>query len=451
MPTYNYPDLLGYLTGGERLNVGDVQVAMVTRPRVVRAGQPFEVIMVIQSTVDVPVDVIVNLHLPEKDAAGKKARFVSGTPRLVVGLEPGEAGYVTLPVSTMADTAIGRGYKISMDIAAKTPDKGTPVRNPEGGGMFDPDSLNESQRTKLDSLKSLHFVTQARRGLRRGTSLEVSFAVLSGKVGKMVDLKPGWVSLWTLEGSNSDALLLEKYAEMLRLRTLPKLTRNRCAPILQDKVEERFKKAGYPLTLIEATLISRLLTLILEYANASRTGHGSTSGGIYNIGARVAEKQVIPDDVVYSPLPHWVGTFLVAVSRDERIGAVPHKAIPHFAFNDLLRDGITYAFQQIIIATGEDLGDEEEIAQYADNLIEKLDKKGQIDFMQAYLPLVIGGVLAFDQVLLSSEKLPELLHEIRVMLQAREQERTSDNEVIFDMADTIIQQTIKKYGYIDKT
>ena len=40
----NYPDVLGFLTGGQRSNFGSAQVALAVRPRIVRAGRPFEVL-----------------------------------------------------------------------------------------------------------------------------------------------------------------------------------------------------------------------------------------------------------------------------------------------------------------------------------------------------------------------------------------------------------------------
>ena len=60
----NYPDILGFITGGPRLNAGVVQIALATRPRVVRAGRPFEAILLIQNACDANAVSYTHLTLP---------------------------------------------------------------------------------------------------------------------------------------------------------------------------------------------------------------------------------------------------------------------------------------------------------------------------------------------------------------------------------------------------
>ena len=81
--TPNYPDILGAITGGLRCNINVVQLALAVRPRVVRAGRPFEAILLVQNASDVNVDVTATLHLPDKDAAKQKNQFTSHHVRLV--------------------------------------------------------------------------------------------------------------------------------------------------------------------------------------------------------------------------------------------------------------------------------------------------------------------------------------------------------------------------------
>ena len=117
--TTNYPDILGYITGGERCNINVVQLALAVRPRVVRAGRPFETILLVQNASDVDVDVTASLTLPEVDAKKQKGRFLSKKNRLLVGVRPAEVGYVVLPMSSLPDTAVNDGYKIEMEIGVK--------------------------------------------------------------------------------------------------------------------------------------------------------------------------------------------------------------------------------------------------------------------------------------------------------------------------------------------
>ena len=454
MPTnetdYNYPDVLGYLTGSERLNITVVQAAMAVRPRAVRAGRPFEVIMILQNAADCPVDVTVTLTVPEKDAKGNKGRFLVGTERLVVGLEAVEVGMVKLPVSTMPDTAVSESYPLTMDIDVKPLEKPNRIRANEGGGAFDPANVPAERRESLEALKQLTYSVKKKGGLfRSGNTVELNFALLPGKVGKITKMDAGWESLWKLEDAQDDSMFLERYGELIRLHTLPALRRAALYPVLLEKNVKTFEKAGYPLTDIEASVITRLMTLILEYANSKESLHTGIEAGIYDVRSSLNPKERMIQ-VDPPTLPYWLSSFLRAVAKDERLARVPVKAIPHFAYDDLLRDAITLGFQAIEISTGEDLGTPEEMNDYADGVISALKRKGKMDFTHAYMPLILGGVLVFDRILVGDEMLKEVLADIRPMLSERRTERDSDNEAIFDMATLVVNHTLKKFGMFDQ-
>ena len=115
--------------------MGVVQLAGAVRPRVVRAGKPFDVVVLIQNASDARLDVSATVQLPEKDAKKKKGKFVIKADKVVIGVEPAEVGYITVPVSTMPDTAVSPDYQVSVDIDIKPVNKGKPkrVRHAEGG------------------------------------------------------------------------------------------------------------------------------------------------------------------------------------------------------------------------------------------------------------------------------------------------------------------------------
>ncbi len=73
----NYPDILGYVTGGQQMLVSVIQAALALRPEVVPAGRPFEAIVMLQNTTDVNVEVTATVQLPPVDAAKVKRPFLS--------------------------------------------------------------------------------------------------------------------------------------------------------------------------------------------------------------------------------------------------------------------------------------------------------------------------------------------------------------------------------------
>lgn len=443
----NYPDLLGYITGGERYNIGVVQLALAVRPRVVRAGRPFEVIMLVQNASDVNVDVNVRLHIPDRDVNKKKGRFVAPVDQLVVGLQPAEVGYVVLPMSCLPDTGISADYRVGMELNAKPLGKPQRIRLPEGGGLFEPNSLDEATREKVDDLKPLKFSASKRSSLR-GTVLETAFSVMSGRVGALVDLKPGWVSLWSLRDHLDDRMLLLRYMETMKDVVLPALNRNTVYKPLLAETIKRFETINFPLKPIEATFIAKLLTLIVEYAapqQATHGSHGYLAAGSYNLMPLLTAERLASDEPVV--LPRWASGMLRAIVRDERAARYPVQALVRFLYDDLIYDAAVHAFHVIETATGEDLGNDSEIDSYVEQLLRMLSGDVPINFTHAYLPLILGGILIYDRVLLGDEKLGELLDEMREILAERRPDLTSDSEPIYNMAAQLIEQAMMKYGY----
>ncbi len=446
----NYPDILGYITGGERYTLGVAQVALAVRPRVVRAGRPFEVIMLVQNASDSTVDLAFTLYVPERDADKKKGRFVAKTGRLVVAMQAAEVGYVSLPVSCLPDTSSSPDYKIGMEIAAKPLEKAKRIRAADGGGPVEPAHLNPDSAAKLEDLKQLRF-SSAKRTTLRGTVLEAGFGVMSGKVGTIPDLKPSWSSLWTLADHHDDRLLLHQYWETLKLKVLPALSRATVYKPLMEQTRKRFAAAGYELNPLEAGAISKLLTLILEYAapdQASHGSHGYLAAGMYNLQPLLDPKR-LADEAPFT-LPRWASGLLRAIVRSEQAARFPAQAVAQLLYEDLLYDAAIHAFSLIETTTGEDLGDEAERSAYVEEVLAMLKEKDGLDFAHVYMPLALGGVLVYDRVMMEDEKLGELIAGLRDILNERRAELNSENAPIFAIASKLIDQAMMKYGYRGK-
>ncbi|GAB4512318.1 MAG: hypothetical protein OHK0046_11650 [Anaerolineae bacterium] len=443
----NYPDVLGYITDAGRYNVGVVQTALAVRPRVVKSGHPFEVILLMQNAADVKADVTVTVRLP--DAKGKKDYFIIDKEKLVVQLQPAEVGYVVMPVTTLPDTPAGSDYTISVELNVKPLGKPTRVREIEGEASppLDVEKLPATRRKAVEALQKLKFSIQQKKGglLRSVTGLEVTFGVLAGKTGTPLNLKPGWVSVWTLGEQDDVAELMRRYREVMAIRLLPKIDKAELQPLLLEKTQQRFQEAGYPLTGIEVSAITKLMLLILEYADVTRTAQNIVDAGDYFIKKRL-EKD---DEEGAAPLPNWAETMLRAIARDERVASVPNKAIPHFAYNALLQDAIIYGFKEVGRTTGEEMGTPDEIQSYAETLLEKLSSKGKLHFSYVYVPLVLAGVTVYDRVLLPEEKIADLLEDLRTMLEKREHEFSEEDEedmLMYGLAKRVVEMALRKYG-----
>lgn len=441
--TLNYPDILGYITGGARHNASVAQVALAVRPRVVRAGRPFEAILLIQNAADVEVDIAVTLQLPPEDAKKKPNRFIVKTDKLVVGLRPAEAGYIMLPITCLPDTAISDSYKIAMSIDIKPLGKANRVRAGAGGGEVALEYLADETITKMNDLKKLSYST-TRRGLI-GTTLEAPFNILTAEIGRLTDLKAGWVSLWRLSDHRDDRLLLAQYRDVLENKVLSQIKRmNLHAPLIQTTLD-RFRRAGYDLQQAEAHYIAKLLIHMLEMAAPLEDTYDYLGDDYYNV--TLTLKKGGPAEGPLQ-LPAWCKGMLKAIETSASAADQPPKVFSTILYDELLRDAIRHGFHMIAKATGEDLGSEQERRDYAEQLISKI-QTGQpaLTFSDVYMPLVLAGVIIYDRAVLKTEKIGEMLTELSRQLKSRYAEVNADNELVYHMAEQLLDRSFQKFGY----
>ncbi len=443
--TTNYPDILGTITGGTRYNVNVAQVALGLRPRNVHAGRPFEVILLIQNASDIDIDVTATLQLPQQDAKKKPKRFIAKSERLVVGLRPAEVGYVMLPVNSLPDTAIGEGYKVGVGIDVKAQGKPRRIRANDGGGQVNPEYLSEEISSNLNDLKKLSYSTN-RRGLM-GTVLEAPFNVMSAQIGQLIDLKPAWVCLWKMSDHHDDSLLLTQYAEKLQTLVLPKLKRETLYPPLYEATAQRFQQSGYDLQPPEIHYITKLLVYILELAAPDENSHDYLKDEHYDV--QLALKRVMRGEQDALTLPAWCKGMLKAIEANPTIAVEqPAVALASTGYEELLRDAMRLGFQMITTSTGEKMGSDEDMQEYADKLVGKLQAgKPVLSFSDVYLPLLMGGVIIYDRAVLKAEKMGEMLTELSRIVKSRYAEINADDDMVYHLAAQVVDRALQKFGY----
>lgn len=438
----NYPDILGAITGGARTNIGVAQAALAVRPRVPRAGRPFEIILLLQNASDVDVDVTTTLHLPETDAKKQRGTFVTKNTRLIVGLAPAEVGYVVLPATTLPHTAASDMYKISVEIDAKPLQKARRVREPEGGGSFSLDYLKPEARQQVDGLRSLAYSTSKRLGR---SVLEAPLNLMPGTLGQMTDFKPGWVSISKLVDYGDTRPMLHRYGDLLRTMVLPRLKRHELYPSLLEATRQRFGEAGFALQPAEAVLITKLMTIILEYASPNETAHGYIAAGKYSVVPLIDHNPLTletPPD-----LPHWLQGMMQLIDRDARVAEQPVLAVTTLLYEELLFDAANHAFELIERETGEDMGSPAETEDYARSLVSMIRAHGGLDFNRVYLPLVMGGIMINDKMPVSKESPYDLLRSLAAAMQERAVQLGEDEASLLEMTERLIDRTGQKYGF----
>jgi hypothetical protein len=437
----NYPDILGAITGGARCNIGIAQAALAVRPRVVRAGRSFEVILLLQNAAGVDVDVTTTLYLPDVDAKKQRGKFVTRNTRLVIGLAAAEVGYVVLPATTLADTAVSDAYKVAVEVDAKSLHKPSRVRLPEGGGEFSMDYLKPEAREQVESLKTLSFSATKRSGRN---IIEAPLNLISGTLGEIADFKRGWVSICKLVDYGDPRPMLHRYTDLLRVSILPRLKRREVFAPLLETTKARFREAGYPLHEAEAVLLAKLMTLILEYAAPAETAHGFAAAGKYGIIPLIERNPLTIETPPF--LPHWAQGMLQLVDKDGRVAYHPVLALTRLLYEELLFDAAIHAFELVERETGEDLGSPMEIESYARTLASMLKNKEKLGFSRVYLPLVMGGIIVNDKMPASKESPLDVLRGLAAAMQERTSELGEDESALIEMTERLIDRTGQKYG-----
>ncbi len=414
-PQTNLPDVLGAITKGVRLEKGDLQLAIATRPNVIVAGKPFAFVVVAQSVVDCPIDMQVEIHMPERDLKGNNKRFSISRERLLVGLEAAEVGFVVLPALTQPLTAPGDyGFEASFNI--KKLERGASrVRSKEGGKTFDTGILSDEKKKQFAALQKITY--HAESAARLGVKIAGSFRIAAPKGPGMLSnlAQPQWFSLWTMRDHMDETALLERVKDQLDVIKF-KLNRDPLFFPIMNKTQEHFEASGYPLNPGEAVLITKLLTLIMEQYRPN------------------------PENSYFPP---WYMRVARILYDEPRAADHPEYVMTEMAYEQLLRDAVKAGFEMVTAITGQKFGTAEEITQYGQQLSQSLMNKEPVGFTNTYLPLVLGGLISNKRVTMPREvprDTAELLQQ--ELNQRRGTEYDEESQMIFDVAGKLIDREL---------
>lgn len=417
----NYPDVLGYITRGTRKNYDAIECAISTRPDVVSAGTNFEAILLIQNMVDQPVDVHVTLSVPQRDVNKSKNVFFSKSLKLLVGLQPAEVGYAKIPVNCAVNTAPHDRYDISMTIQVKASKGAHNVRQKNHRVPFTEKSIaNPEIISDLQTLRVLSFSDDDRH---KRNQLFDTFAVEAPKGPASLSAlqqEAGWVSLWTVHDFLDERTLIKRVQKELEV-LLPQLRRETIFRPLIQKVQAGFENARYKLHVAEAIFITKLLTLVVEL--------GATA---INEGRDEA-------------IPNWLQSIARLLIQEPRFATKPTYLITEQALNELVHDAIIYGFSMVGTVMNERYGTEDEMATYAQNVVDALQNGGNLNFAEVYLPLICAGVIANTRVTMPRENVRDTLHMLHEVVQQRKTEKTAENAFIFDTVASLIDRGLENF------
>ncbi len=381
----DYPDVLGTITGGERLELETLQCAVGVYPGGCALGQPFEVLVLLQSTIDQPQEVMVAVRLPRKDSAGRRLSFFMAKKQVRQRLAPGEVGVLQIPVVVQPPTPPARGYPVLIQLAAHPLAPPRLVRSPGAGR---PPSVLGISPFRLEVLREVRYTAEAAEG-----QLRARFDVIPGQVrAGLAHPPPKYEALWTAQDFRLEQEKIEGSIALAE-RVASEFTAANIFYHLEEVTRERYAQAGLPLHPGESLFITKTITYIYEDAYQFERDFELHEARWFQ----------------------WLCSLLVREERkaDEDRGVLTAQDL----YFGALYDAVRVALPMVESAIGRRYGGKEEHRHYADKVVQAVQGNAPMDLSYAYLPLVMAGVTINMRVKTPYENLWEsldLLEEARL-------------------------------------
>lgn len=445
----NYPDILGEITGGPRLQIGVVDAAMSVRPHIVRAGESAEILLLLQNTCDVRVEVVAEPKVPARDANGRTEKFVLKTSRMTAVLAPAEVGYVSLPVYVKPDAAPENGYRVFFTISVRPQAKYHLVRRTDAAitqNYFF--SYSPAILKQINDLKTLDF-SISKTGLL-GTSIETTFDVAPPRKSAEppAELKPSWNRLWAMSDNTDTRYLLEQHGKVLQKRILPLLERDNLYEPFYKATMHRFASRGYRLTANEAHYITKLMVDVLEMGRRLPIALLYPEQAVYGVSQRLEEGWAHDGRPVL--LPYWCRDLLTRIASDPRITERPVMSLATILYDSVLRDAITHGFALVHLVIKRPLGTKDQAERLAAQFTKDLrSDETCLSFDDVYLPLVLGGIIVDTDVPLQYENPIKRLHAAYDHIRKLRPRGGTEVErmVVYSIACRVCDWALEKHGF----
>lgn len=404
-----YPDVLTAISP-LRISYDAFQAAVGLFPRQVFLNQPFEVVVILQSLIDQPLQIRVTLQLPDIDSAGKPMAFEVPQPSIALHLEPGEVIAVRLPVVPVPPSQPGSSLPLGVGFQIRQPRKFKFVRALAGGA---PPSILSLSPFKLLVLRDVHFAS-APVGAARET-VRLAFDINGRQLpAPPSGLGPVVERLWTrAQYAAERAAIAERVDDARVLATT--LAPPAILEPLFDTVSDAFAARGLPLHPGEALAIAKQMAYVIDFSNS-------------------IDGPAVPQDDM-----RWFQALCQTLAAEPDVANwPPGDLVTGPLFEALLYDSVIQGFSIIRTRVKTSLGDKNERVPYANRLLGWFTGQSEPDQTYIYLPLVLAGVAVNSLVVIHGENPWELLDAVEEAARGRVRLASRNVKEVFDLLDKLL-------------
>ena len=385
-----YPDIMGdYIDARQRFDAGGLHYICFLEPASLPPGGRTELLFLVQSVMDVPLEAALRVELPVRTGRlGRAVNFKTAQPELRVNVAPGEVGLMHVPLTCAADTPNKR-YDIKVTFEAASSSSGQTIRPPSQRGRFGKSLIRNPVGLKIASTIGVGYVAKPK------TQQILHVEVAGEPTEAELDLAPDFESLWTIEDLERQNSAQHEVSER-RIHILPQLSPDALFATLWHESRPLFEAASVPLRMGEAIFLARILT----YTATTFLNKGDWYDALLVPMWEAAMRNDLPTTDAL-----WVVT---------RVG-----------YDRLLRLSVAMSFGLADRAMGREVWSNEEQQAVIDLLSSAVGQgQGELPPEFLYLPLMLGSLAVAKELQMPGE---DLQHSLQLLIQARR-----DRAAIFD-------------------
>ncbi len=383
----SYPDIIGeYIATPERYVTGGLQYAGYFEPAQIAPEQVTYLYLFLQNVFNVPITANFKIGVPQSGGLfrGSKQFLTVKDPQLELELPAGEAGLLTVPVTTTEHTDNGE-YTLAVEARAKAQKGAKRVRPSE--------SKSQLGKALIDSPVGLNLVGSLGATYTEKSVKKASFKLkVAGKpkpLKKMPSLKHNYEAIWTAD----EVKFFNKAVQELNLRQVKlkgELSMEALYANLYGETTVRFADAGLPLRIGEAIIMAKILTYSCQYF----LGNSNRRNGLL--------------------VPIWEQALAAKVDTSDSLDVLRTTGYHH-----VLRLSVAVSFGLIAQAFGRHFWSLEERQGVASHIADSIETGDPLNLEFLYLPLLMAGTQICKTFKLKGEDVSHTLALIKQAQKAR--------------------------------
>jgi hypothetical protein len=398
---FEYPDLMNDIVDARhRYESNAVQFLADLPSSPISAGGIAEIRLVLQNIMDVPIDVSIQVNLPELDRKLRRLPqplFQVFETSIRLALSNGEVAELTIPIHVQTQVPPAE-YPFGIRVMAEPQQEGMRVRADRIESRVGEIKIQKPQGLGISQISCWGY--EAQSSDRQELQLVVG---PPGRTPEEIDLKPQFNSVWIPEDWDMIASA-RREANERRIYVGSALSPQELFLPFMEESQAAFGDSGVRLHVGEAIFVAKMLTYTVEYFMSNSEWQDCLLVPIY----AYAQASQSPSDE-----PVWL--------------------ITQLGYTHVVELAIALSFSLVEEALGRQPWEQTEQRMVRGFIVSCLLEGTALPSEFVYLPLVLGGMLVADEVLLPGEDLTDSLRLLtrakdeRGELFAEEDLRTLDN------------------------